>query len=443
MAGVNKELTGLLINGGLLVGAGLAAWYGYKENFFGIRDLISSVKNVATTPPSSSQGTGPFQPQYGFEQGLNPNLPSVPAGAPGVDDSESPFYPSQYSGGAVDPVSGIDYSFYPYATGVGTLPGTNPTPYPNPCLPGYYRASDLKCYPIPTQFPGNGCGPGMYLANDGRCYNYPTTGVGAGFPPVPCPVGEYRASDGKCYALPTPPPESCPIGWYRASDGKCYRTNPNDTSAPTCPTGFTLGSDGICRPTNPTQQPPIQCPAGTVLVNGQCVSTQCPAGYQMVNGVCVPTGIVCPAGFHVVNGVCVPDTSPCPAGYTLVNGVCVPAPSGTPANVPLGPLTLIKILGPGQSPSTYCQSCLYRSSMGHIDTDYWKAVKLRPELSGGVTQYAVIIVAEDNGDKQDAMARHNFIPLTADILSRYIETSSHSFATFGRKMRVLNNSRRR
>ena len=61
--------------------------------------------------------------------------------------------------------------------------------------------------------------------------------------------------------------------------------------------------------------------------------------------------------------------------------------------------------------------------------DFWAAVMLRPELSGGIPQYAVIIEAEDSGDYRDAMSRQGFIPLSPDILSRYIAPPG-SFASF-------------
>lgn len=457
MVKINKNIQDLAINGGLILGGVVGVWYAYDNNFFGLKDLFSSVKSGAKEalnfaqnppPPANNQGTGAFQPQTGFESGYNPNLPSVPPGAPGVDYTGGDIYqsPSQFLGGAVDPISGIDYSFYPYATGVGTLPGTNPTPYPNPCIPGYYRASDLKCYPIPTEFPGSGCGPGRYLANDGICYNYPGQGSGPTYQPVPCPVGEYRASDGKCYALPTPPPESCPVGWYRASDGQCYRTNPQDTSDPTCPTGFTLGSDGICRPTNPGTTPPIQCPAGYELVNNQCIpsqSPQCPTGYVYSNGVCIPATNPCPTGYNFQNGVCVPSTGNCPAGYIFTNGVCVPAPTGSPLNIPIGKYTLIKPLAPGDNPGNWTESIIKREPY-KINVDFWTAVMMRPQFSGGVPRFAVIIEADDKSEMIDAMSRAGFVPLTPDILFQYQEIPgaggfmATALVANGRRRRRLN-----
>lgn len=59
---------------------------------------------------------------------------------------------------------------------------------------------------------------------------YPVYGTNIDYPflvgpigPAPCPIGEYRASDGRCYRLPSRPPEPCSRGFYRASDGRCYR----------------------------------------------------------------------------------------------------------------------------------------------------------------------------------------------------------------------------
>ena len=270
----NKAGMDLLTNIAIFGGLGLGAWFGYTNNFLGIRTMIEQTMggnvNIANMtggmgypPPPVMQtpttGGAPFSPTgsvpnpSGFETGYGPGGGPIPGGAPGIN-YQNAMYDSPFGTPSIDPATGIDYSLYYPPTGVGTLPGTNPTPYPNPCLPGYYRASDLKCYPIPTQFPGNGCGSGMYLANDGRCYVYPGgAGGGAGggtgsggYAPTPCPAGEYRASDGRCYALPTPPPESCPIGSYRASDGKCYSITPGQPVGD-CPAGYTKGTDGICR----------------------------------------------------------------------------------------------------------------------------------------------------------------------------------------------------
>ena len=454
---INKGIVDLAINGGILLALAGGAYFVYTNNMFGIRNLIGGLSGDISsigqqgsmqypimpgtpagypTPQSGGYPTAPLPSQLpnpvGFEQGFTPGgTGPIPGGAPGINYNQA-IYDSPFGTPAIDPITGIDYSLYYPPTGVGTLPGTNPAPYPNPCLPGHYRASDQKCYPIPTQFPGNGCGNGMYLANDGRCYPYPTGagGVGAGNMPVPCPLGEYRASDGKCYALPTPPPESCPTGAYRASDGKCYPITPGQPVGD-CPTGYTMGSDGICRAST-------ACPTGHTMTNGVCVPTTnpCPTGYNLVNGVCTPSATTCPTGYHLVNNICVPDTTPCPAGTILVNGVCVPPGPGSPLNIPLGPLMLVKILPPGVSPGQYCQSCLYRDEMGHIDTTFWAAVMLRPELSGGVPQFAVIIRAEDPGDFRDAMARQGFQPLTPDILSRYIPAPG-SFAAFAGSVDVM------
>ena len=75
-----------------------------------------------------------------------------------------------------------------------------------------------------------------------------------GYAPTPCPQGEYRASDGRCYTLPTPPPEQCPTSAYRASDGKCYPLTPGQPVGD-CPGGYLIGTDGVCRPST-------ACPAG-------------------------------------------------------------------------------------------------------------------------------------------------------------------------------------
>ena len=449
------DITGLAINGGILLALAGGAYFAYTNNLFGIRNLIGGgfdmmggmipgmpqtlpypspyqqpIGTPAGYPSLQSQGypTAPLPGQLpnpiGFEQGFTPGgTGPIPGGAPGIN-YQGAIYDSPFGTPAIDPITGIDYSLYYPPTGVGTLPGTNPAPYPNPCLPGHYRASDQKCYPIPTQFPGNGCGTGMYLANDGRCYPYPTGagGVGAGNMPVPCPLGEYRASDGKCYALPTPPPESCPTGSYRASDGKCYPITPGQPVGD-CPTGYTKGSDGVCRATT-------ACPTGHNLVNGVCVPTAnpCPTGYNLVNGVCTPSATTCPTGYHLVNGVCVADAAPCPAGTILVNGVCVPPPSGSGLNIPIRQYSLIKILAPGQTASTWSASRLSRDPY-RVEVDYWAAVMLRPELSGGIPQYAVIIEAEDGSEYRDAMSRAGFQPLTPDILFRYV-AHPYSFASF-------------
>lgn len=435
MAGLNKSTMDLLLNIGIIGGLAIGGWYVYNNNLFGVRNMIDSIKGGVTgavqgvtgalpPPPAQQtpsltqlQQTGSIPNLSGFETGYSPGAGPIPGGAPGIDYS-SAIYESPFGTPSIDPRTGIDYSLYYPPTGVGTLPGTNPTPYPNPCLPGYYRASDLKCYPIPTQFPGSGCGEGMYLANDGRCYAYPGGigggggygGSGGGYAPVPCPAGEYRASDGRCYALPTPPPETCPTGAYRASDGRCYPLTPGGTVGD-CPAGFSMGSDGVCR-----------------------ASTQCPAGYTLVNGVCTLTGSQ-------------NQQITCPAGYYPVNGVCTPIPTGSPLAIPLGPLMLIKPLPPGVSPEMFCKKCLYRDEMGHIDTDFWAAVMLRPELTGGVPAYAVIIKAEDSGDYRDAMSRQGFIPLTADHLMKYIPATggyygatSSGYTGEAKKMRRYNRS---
>jgi hypothetical protein len=440
----------LLMNLGIFSGLALGGWYAYQNNFFGIKNLIDGMGGTLAGLPSSlgvGGGAGlppppiqqtpttvgaPFSPTgsvpnlSGFETGYSPGGGAIPGGAPGIDYT-SAMYDSPFGTPSIDPRTGIDYSLYYPPTGVGTLGGTNPSPYPNPCLPGYYRASDLKCYPIPTQFPGNGCGTGMYLANDGRCYPYPTGaagggygpggggvgGAGGGYAPTPCPLGEYRASDGRCYALPTPPPEVCPSGAYRASDGKCYPITPGQTVGD-CPAGFTKGSDGVCR-----------------------ASTVCPAGYTMgTSGVCVPSTTQCPAGYTLVNGVCTtqPTGGNCPAGYILQGGVCVPAPIGSPLGIPLGPLMLIKPLPPGVSPSQFCKSCINREEFGRVDTTFWAGVMLRPELSGGIPQYAVIIKAEDSLDYRDAL-KIGFIPLTPDHLVRYIPATGSFYVGQDGEMR--------
>lgn len=415
----------LLLNVGIFGGAAIGLYYIYNNNMFGIRSMIEQglagatapqpiqQQNLGLLPPAPIQQTPttigqPFSPTGSipnpmFETGYSPGGGPIPGGAPGIDYT-SAIYDSPFGTPSIDPRTGIDYSLYYPPTGVGTLPGTNPSPYPNPCLPGYYRASDLKCYPIPTQFPGNGCGTGMYLANDGRCYPYPGGaagggygpggGAGGGYAPAPCPLGEYRASDGKCYALPTPPPEACPTGAYRASDGKCYPITPGQTVGD-CPAGYQMGSDGVCR-----------------------ASTVCPAGSTMQNGVCVGNNTVCPTGYTMVNGVC-----------QLTGSTTTPPPGTTipPLNIPLGPYMLIKILPPGVSPAQFCKECLHRSSMGHIDSDFWAAVISRPGIVP--THFAVIIKAEDREDLEDAIEKQNFMPLTPAHLTMYMPATSGFYGT--------------
>jgi len=449
MAG--KGTMDLLINLGLVGGLALGGWYAYNNNLLGIRSLLEGgLGNLSNIIPQTGAGlpappiqqtpttigtpfspTGSIPNPSGFETGYSPGGGPIPGGAPGIDYTGA-IYDSPFGTPSIDPRTGIDYSLYYPPTGTGTLPGTNPTPYPNPCLPGYYRASDLKCYPIPTQFPGNGCGTGMYLANDGRCYPYPNGaagggygpgGGGGGYAPTPCPLGEYRASDGRCYALPTPPPETCPTGAYRASDGKCYAITPGGTVGD-CPAGYSKGSDGVCR-----------------------ASTACPAGYTLQNGVCVQSTTNCPAGYTNQGGICVNNntTNVCPAGYYMVNGVCVPAPSGSPLNLPLGPASLIKILPPGVSPGAFNPRILERDPY-KVDVVMWEALGLRPELSGGIPQYAVFITVTDDSEKRDAMSRAGFVPLTPDMLMRYVKvpnppfTSGFASAFFGggKKMRRYN-----
>jgi hypothetical protein len=469
-----KPMMDLAINGGILAALGLGAYFAYNNNFFGIRDLIAGVTGgiggmlpPGGAPPGGPGGIMPGTPAgyptnmsmgypttplpgqlpnpVGFEQGFTPGgTGPIPGGAPGIDYN-SAIYDSPFGTPAIDPITGIDYSLYYPPTGVGTLPGTNPAPYPNPCLPGYYRAQDQKCYPVPTEFPGQGCGVGMYLASDGRCFPYPGGegmgqgggGVGTGNFPVQCPIGQYRAGDGKCYPLPSPPPESCPGQSYRASDGKCYPIVPG-VPVGDCPTGYSKGSDGVCRATTacptghtmnaqgiciPNHNP---CPTGYNLINGVCQPniTTCPTGHHLVNGVCVPDSQICPTGYIMVNGVCVLNTSTCPAGYVLVNGVCTP---GTATNIPITSLTMIKVLPAFATPTQYTQALL--NSTHGIETTAWYGVMLRPELSGGFPQYAVIIKAKDNTEFSQAMSRLGFSPLTADILARYVPIPG-SFAAF-------------
>lgn len=472
MAGINKSTMDMLINFGLIGGVAVGGWFAYNNNFFGIRDMIgglSQIKGqtgmplpappVQQTPMTIGQ---PFSPTgsvpnlSGFETGYSPGGGPIPGGAPGIDYT-SAMYDSPFGTPSIDPRTGIDYSLYYPPTGVGTLPGSNPTPYPNPCLPGYYRASDLKCYPIPTQFPGNGCGTGMYLANDGRCYPYPNGpggglgpgGAGGGYAPTPCPLGEYRASDGRCYALPTPPPESCPTGAYRASDGKCYPINPNIPPGD-CPAGYTKGSDGVCRAST-------ACPAGYNMQNGVCVQqvTQCPTGYSLINGVCVQNPATgCPTGYILHNGMCIP-TGPgpapgpsCPPGYVLQGNVCVPIQSGpgSPSlNIHIGSRTLIKELPPGVSPGQFSESILKRDPY-KVDVTMWMAVMRNPYLAGGgIPQYAVIINAVDASEMNDAITRVGFRPLTPGDLMTYMPASGGfmaqaMLATTPRSRRRFNNT---
>lgn len=458
MAGINKSTMDLLINAGLIGGLAVGGWYAYNNNLFGLRSMLEGglgnlgmgggglaglpappIQQTPTTIGMPFSPTGSIPNLSGFETGYSPGGGPIPGGAPGIDYT-SAMYDSPFGTPSIDPRTGIDYSLYYPPTGAGTLPGSNPTPYPNPCMPGYYRASDLKCYPIPTQFPGNGCGTGMYLANDGRCYPYPGGAAGGslggtaggGYAPTPCPLGEYRASDGRCYALPTPPPETCPTGAYRASDGKCYAMTPGGTVGD-CPAGYSMGSDGVCR-----------------------ASTACPAGYTLNGGVCVQQTTNCPAGYTMVNGICQigttppTTTNPCPAGYALVNGVCAPLPNSSPLAIPIRKYSLIKPLPPGVSPGMFSESILKRDPY-KVDIKFWAAVMLRPELSGGIPQFAVIIEADDSSEMKDAMSRAGFIPLSPDHLMRYVNASGGFYAgagaysagsSMGKKMRRLNNRRR-
>jgi hypothetical protein len=286
----------------LLGGLGIAGYFAYTNNMFGIKKLIKG--GPAELAQQVQNAAGALIPPQ-----INPFPPTGPGGGPTPLDQTSGEYFSD------------EYDFYnnesvytPYTQGIGTVPGTNPSPYPQACLPGYYRASDQKCYPIPTQFPGNGCPSGEYLANDGKCYPYPNGGLGGGGGAglqVPCPLGEYRASDGKCYSLPTAAPQQCPIGWYMASDMKCYRLDPTKTDPPACPTGYILGTDNICRG-----------------------SAACPTGQHLVNGVCVADVNPCPTGYTLVGNVCQPSPNTCPTGYHLVNGICTPGPQPGPINTP-------------------------------------------------------------------------------------------------------------
>lgn len=481
-----KTMQDLAINGGILAALGLGAYFAYTNNMFGIRDLIGGLGagimppggimpgapgggiipgTPAGYPTNMSMGypTTPLPGQLpnptGFEQGFTPGgTGPIPGGAPGIDYN-SAIYDSPFGTPAIDPITGIDYSLYYPPTGVGSLPGTNPAPYPNPCLPGYYRASDNKCYPVPTEFPGQGCGVGMYLASDGRCFPYPGGtgggaggggGVGAGNYPVPCPIGQYRAGDGKCYPLPSPPPEACPNGAYRASDGKCYPLIPGIPAAD-CPTGYTMGSDGVCRATTacptghtltngvcmPSHNP---CPTGYSLVNGVCqpAITTCPTGHHLLNGVCVPDSQICPTGYVMVNGVCVQSTTTCPAGYVLVNGVCTPSTGGV-TNIPITSLTLIKELPFGHYPSSY--SSTYIKNTQGVDHTGWAQVMLRPELSAGLPRYAVVIKANNTTEYGQAMSRMGFVPLTADILAKYVPILG-SFASFAGQVDVKQYNRR-
>ena len=374
----------LIVPAAVVGGLAIAGYFAYSQNLFGIKNLF------APKPPPPAPIAAPPVPPYPTPA-INP--------FPGANQ------PSMGGG----PQMGLDYfdeyDFYnneeiytPYTVGTGTVPGTNPTPYPQSCLPGYYRASDQKCYPIPTQFPGNGCETGMYLANDGKCYPYPGGGLGeqGGGPSnqmVPCPLGEYRASDGKCYSLPTAAPQVCPIpGWYMASDNKCYRLNPSDTSPSTCPTGYVKGADNICRAS-------AACPTGQILQNGVCIPqpNSCPTGYTLVGNVCTPSATTCPTGFQLVNGVCTQTPNPCPVGFAMINGVCTAAPVPTTPilTLPIRQYSLIKILPPGQTPSAWTKSRFGKRPLWKVEVDLWAAVMLRPEFSGGIPQFAVIIEADD------------------------------------------------
>jgi hypothetical protein len=105
---------------------------------------------------------------------------------------------------------------------------------------------------------------------------------------------------------------------------------------------------------------------------------------------------------------------------------------------------VIKPLPPGVSPGMFSASRLDRSEMGRIETDFWAAVILRPELSGGVPQFAVIIKTHDDEDMRDAF-RIGFVPLTPDHLMKYLPATGsfyvdHASSERGRKMRRFNRS---
>ena len=113
-------------------------------------------------------------------------------------------------------------------------------------------------------------------------------------------------------------------------------------------------------------------------------------------------------------------------------------------SIPIRRRSLIKPLPPGVTPSAFTASILRRDPYD-VDVSFWSAVMLRPDLSGGITQYAVIIEAEDDSEMRDAMSRAGFIPLTPDHLMRYIPATG-SFYVNGNNVsrynrRILNRYR--
>lgn len=424
---INKTLMDLLVNGGIVAGIAIGGYFAYTKNFLGIRSLIDKAGSIdladigGGAEPSRPTGAGGAPPTGagGFEQGYDPNLPPIPAGAPGGYQSTTggyPYDPGQGGFATSDPnypygipnIGGTPQFLYgtpnqyPYgygggydqygipSTGVGTIPGTNVVPYPNPCPPGFYRASDLKCYPIPTQFPGSGCGPGMYLANDGRCYNYPSTGVGAGFPPVPCPIGEYRASDGRCYQLPTPPPGDCPTGQYRASDGKCYPlTGGTPPPAGPCPTGQYRASDGQCYP---YPSPGAPCPTGQ---------------YRANDGNCYPYP---------------PGQGPSP----------IP-----PLILPIKRYSMFIAIPQCADLNNYTRRNIDRN--WSIATEEYIPLRLRPDVTVcqgcGIcpSNYGLFIEANDSEDFGKGL-QHGFVPATNELLSRYYISPGGSFSTHVRSL---------
>ena len=192
----------------------------------------------------------------------------------------------------------------------------------------------------------------------------------------------------------------------------------------------------------------VTCPSGYTNQSGICVQNQitCPAGYTYSNGNCVLNTVTCPTGYTNQGGVCVQNPAACPAGYIMQGGVCIPAPSGNPLSIPITQYTLIKQLPPGVSPSQWSITKL-RGDPYKVDVHNWYAVQLRPEYSGGMTQYAVIIRAVDSSEYRDAMTRAGFSPLTSDILMQYMATTGSYAAgvahanrhTFNR--RILNRYR--
>ena len=128
----------LLTNIAIFGGLGLGAWFGYTNNFLGIRTMIEQQMggnvNIANMtggmsypPPPVMQtpttGGAPFSPTgsvpnpSGFETGYGPGGGPIPGGAPGIN-YQNAMYDSPFGTPSIDPATGIDYSLYYPPTGV-------------------------------------------------------------------------------------------------------------------------------------------------------------------------------------------------------------------------------------------------------------------------------------------------------------------------------------